>query len=675
MKTRQIKLLKNSVLLILSLGASIAFGQNVGINETGTAPDASAILDIDATDKGLLIPRVALTSTSTAAPVTSPTASLLVYNTDTAGDVTSGYYYWNGSAWTRLLIAESPDWRLAGNTGTNPAMDYLGTTDAQPLVFRTNGVERMRLSETSALLSLGHTLPERAIDVRGTSLSTTSIETSRHSDNAFGGYFAFYKSRGSSINSHGDLVSGDDIGTLDFYGSNAGAWESAAQIKLEAQGTSLQTRYRLDLNDGTGLQRRLTIDDDGEYKFNDAISVTGASYMFYPSDAASGKNEAYISSFGDTSEFGGCINLVHGRGLWNAKTPALDNDRLGVLTFGGYYDAGTISTLTTIEARATENFSATNAGTEMIFSTGGIGSAFTYERLRLTDNGKFGFNTYSLDTTYNADVHILSTNVDSVGLFLGAGNTGSGSDAILTLAEDHDNSFNMSIRYDGAANQLRIEGKNSTTLYPNLVTIDRNTGNSTFAGDLSVTGTLSKGGGTFKIDHPNDPANKYLLHSFVESPDMMNVYNGNITTDANGDAVVELPDYFESLNKDFRYQLTVMGTFAQAIIQEKVNGNTFSIKTSEPNVEVSWQVTGIRKDAWANHNRVVPETEKADWEKGYYLHPEAHNVSTNQGMNHAVRPEASTDNDKHPLKSAKVSVESPSEQKEENRETAEKASK
>ena len=81
---------------------------------------------------------------------------------------------------------------------------------------------------------------------------------------------------------------------------------------------------------------------------------------------------------------------------------------------------------------------------------------------------------------------------------------------------------------------------------------------------MNVTGTLSKGSGTFKIDHPLDPANKFLSHSFVESPDMMNIYNGNVTTDAGGEAIVELPDYFEALNRDPRYQLTVIGSPATA---------------------------------------------------------------------------------------------------------------
>ena len=154
-------------------------------------------------------------------------------------------------------------------------------------------------------------------------------------------------------------------------------------------------------------------------------------------------------------------------------------------------------------------------------------------------------------------------------------------------------------------------------------------GNVTIQGNLGVSGSISKGSGTFKIDHPQDPANKYLVHSFVESPEMMNVYNGNTTTDANGFKTVQLPAYFNKINKDFRYQLTVIGTFAQAIIKEKISGNTFVIQTSEPNVEVSWQVTGVRSDKWANNNRVIPELEKE--KKGTYLHPELYNMPKENG--------------------------------------------
>ena len=103
---------------------------------------------------------------------------------------------------------------------------------------------------------------------------------------------------------------------------------------------------------------------------------------------------------------------------------------------------------------------------------------------------------------------------------------------------------------------------------------------------------------------------------------MMNVYNGNVTTDENGEAVVVLPDYFEALNRDFRYQLTALGAPGPNLyIAETISGNRFRIAGGQPGLEVSWQVTGIRQDAWANENRIVVEEAKSAEERGYYRHP------------------------------------------------------
>ena len=155
-----------------------------------------------------------------------------------------------------------------------------------------------------------------------------------------------------------------------------------------------------------------------------------------------------------------------------------------------------------------------------------------------------------------------------------------------------------------------------------------------FNGPVHVNGTLTKAGGSFLIDHPLDPENRTLSHSFVESPDMMNVYNGNVRTDADGYATVTLPEWFEALNRDFRYQLTVIGQFAQAIVAEKVKDNRFVIRTNLGNVEVSWQVTGIRQDAWANAHRIPVEQDKPDNERGTYLNPEAFGKPAELGLEH-----------------------------------------
>lgn len=166
-----------------------------------------------------------------------------------------------------------------------------------------------------------------------------------------------------------------------------------------------------------------------------------------------------------------------------------------------------------------------------------------------------------------------------------------------------------------------------------------------FSGNVQISGSISKGSGTFKIDHPLDPANKYLYHSFVESPDMINIYNGNVTTDASGVATVSLPDYFEALNENFKYQLTVIdeNNFAQARISKKIANNRFAIKTDKPNIQVSWQVTGVRHDKYAQAHRVVPEVEKEPELKGKFLHAKEWGKSDADSIDSVTRPKESSE--------------------------------
>jgi hypothetical protein len=153
------------------------------------------------------------------------------------------------------------------------------------------------------------------------------------------------------------------------------------------------------------------------------------------------------------------------------------------------------------------------------------------------------------------------------------------------------------------------------------------------AGNLDVQGTKN-----FKIDHPLDPENKYLLHASIESSEVLNVYSGNVVTNATGEAVVALPDWFEALNRDFRYQLTVIGTFAQAIVANEVRNNRFTIKTNAPNVKVSWQVTGVRSDLAMQKHPFSAVEDKPERERGHYLQPELYNQSEERSVEWARNP-------------------------------------
>jgi hypothetical protein len=170
-----------------------------------------------------------------------------------------------------------------------------------------------------------------------------------------------------------------------------------------------------------------------------------------------------------------------------------------------------------------------------------------------------------------------------------------------------------------------------------------------FSGNCNVTGTLTKGAGAFKIDHPLDPENKYLQHSFVESPDMKNIYDGVATLDATGNAVVTLPDWFQALNDNFRYQLTCIGGYAPVYVASEVSGNQFSIGGGSAGLKVSWQVTGVRKDAYAQAHRIQVEVAKVGDERNHYMHAVEMGKQKELGIDMARANEMSASSDPNRL--------------------------
>jgi hypothetical protein len=159
-----------------------------------------------------------------------------------------------------------------------------------------------------------------------------------------------------------------------------------------------------------------------------------------------------------------------------------------------------------------------------------------------------------------------------------------------------------------------------------------------FTGRVEVFGdfTVARGKKRFKIDHPLDPQNKYLLHSSVESSEMKNVYDGVAQLDEDGAASVDLPKWFEALNGDFRYQLTAVGQAAPNLhVAEEISENRFRIAGGERGMKVCWQVTGSRKDAWAAANPFEVEEDKPQEERGRYLQPDLYGAPEEQSVSKA----------------------------------------
>ena len=161
-----------------------------------------------------------------------------------------------------------------------------------------------------------------------------------------------------------------------------------------------------------------------------------------------------------------------------------------------------------------------------------------------------------------------------------------------------------------------------------------------FSGPVHVSGTFTATGTkNFRIDHPLDPENRELWHAAVESSEVLNIYSGNVVTDDQGIATVQLPDWFEAENTDFRYQLTCVGRFAQAIIDQEIDHNRFVIRTNLAKVKVSWQVTAQRNDPGMRLQPFVAERVKPAAERGTYLQPEAYGQAEEKSVEWALHPE------------------------------------
>ena len=166
--------------LSITIAGTITTKAQIGIGTT--APNAA--LDVTSTTDGLLIPRIALTITTAATPLTTPTTSEMVYNTATVADVTPGYYYWDGTKWVRLLSTIASNWNTTGNSGTTAGTNFIGTTDAIDFVTKTNNTEKTRVT-SSGNVGIGTITPTAKLDVAAGVTTVNSVVNATGSINDY----------------------------------------------------------------------------------------------------------------------------------------------------------------------------------------------------------------------------------------------------------------------------------------------------------------------------------------------------------------------------------------------------------------------------------------------------------------------------------------------------------
>ena len=346
-------------------------------------------------------------------------------------------------------------------------------------------------------------------------------------------------------------------------------------------------------------------------------STSGNSYAVFAATSSAGVTAEFVADGLGTGPMGapsGYFGTYTNQpvGFVTANTPRM------VITTAGNVGIGTMNPGSLVEADAPAN------SNEVAISArgGSTGTAFTGASA-IVATGALNIASASL-----GGAGITATG----GLAIGAGS--GGGTGVLGMGGQ---ASNNAIGSDGGDGGYFSGGSSASSSGGAGIIAIAGTGAATgwggeIFGDLDVLGNIFGGSKNFKIDHPLDPANKYLVHTSVESSEMLNIYSGNVTTDSRGGAAVVLPEWFQELNTDFRYQLTVIGQFAQAIVSQEISNGQFSIKTDKPNVKVSWQVSCVRQDPYAKAHPLEVEQLKPQRERGYYSYPELYGAPAEKSV-------------------------------------------
>jgi hypothetical protein len=642
----------------------IALVANSPLNATFDSKEATktshtAELDIVFAGGGTLTGVTTASGSGLTGGGTSGTLNLSLSNGCAANQVLQ----YNGSSWvcaalgtgTITGVTAGTDLTGGGTSGnvtlslntaaTNALYAQLGATNTFTTNQTVDGTITANTGNAFGVTGSTTSTATFAAGVEGVAAATTGatigVEGQSSSSAGYGLFGEAFSLKGTTYGVYGQTESPAGYGVYGFVdsdsGTTAGVWGGTSSVSGygvygtagEPTGTTVGVGGTTVSTSGTGVQGASNATTGTTYGVTGAAASTSGIGVYGSESASTGST---FGVFGQASSPGG----------WGV---AGSSPFAGVVGFDGGYDIsttgapygvvgsspavavyGAASGLSALGGSLPHNIGVWGDYGGATSGVGITGSADTYVAGAFYNNGSTFPTLYAENETTTAGGEVFFADLPNL--------LANGAAAIIGDPGCGESSGNLGLQLgqggmSGCTNYTLI-GNNNGGTYLNAnsgQTLHLRVGNSdalvASSSGVNVVGTLSKGGGSFKIDHPLDPANKYLYHSFVESPDMKNMYDGNVTTDAAGLATVTLPDWFEALNRDFRYQLTVIGQFAQAIVASKVANNQFRIQTDKPNVEVSWQVTGIRQDAFANANRIPVEAEKAPADRGRYLYPEA----------------------------------------------------
>ncbi len=311
------------ILLAVSFASFVqqAISQNVGINSTAATPDPSAMLDIVSSNKGLLIPRISLSSTVDNA--ISPATSLLVYNTNAAMTNGNGEgYYYNSSvtpgapSWVKFYASNGKAWETTGNSGTSASTNFIGTTDAVDFVTKTSNLERMRIT-SSGKVGINTSAPLMRLDVTDASTTADDATIRGAATGAARTYGVYGNSSSTTLNASGVKGEANGAGAVNgVWGvSSAAAGSGLYGLASSATGTGIFGSNNAAAGAAAGFAGFFTSSQTGGAALASCLGGTN----YYTSSAVSGVAVATIA--GGTGVVGSSFNAT-GQGVAGLSTAA-----------------------------------------------------------------------------------------------------------------------------------------------------------------------------------------------------------------------------------------------------------------------------------------------------------------------------------------------------------------
>jgi len=488
----------------------------------------------------------------------------------------------NGQIMRSVNVPGWPGWLLSGNAGTTVGTNFIGTTDDVSFAINTNNTERMRFLNNGQSI-IGRTTPYFASDF----VTIEGNATQNYALKVLSPYIGVY----SDATNYGVYGKSDLVG-LRGRGGVYGVY---------ATGTGVGVFGGTSANAGSGgwFQNDTLPTAIGEGSYGAFFVGSGIGFGYSLQNHSAGMSSAGndgIFAAGKASAGFGII--AGGNGISTFST--LNTGGGGAFT--GYH--GVYGT------------AINSQGTGIIGVGNNYGSYYTYD----DGSGHLGGGG-AFTGTYNGVAGYASQNSNSSIAVYGRYNGGGDRNAIGVYGYSRPaNNYGYGVY--GIGNKYGVVGYEGTT------------GNNNYGlyaiGDVGATGNKN-----FVIDHPLDPENKILKHTSIESPEVLNMYRGNIVLDNLGEAAVQLPDYFMAININFSYDLTPIGQKAPDLyIKNEINEEgEFEISGGNPGQKVSWVVYAERNDLYMRQDGIrVVEVEKDESEKGKYLMPELYNQPPEKGI-------------------------------------------